>query len=519
MCGSTGPVFGYRRLRMNAGRLRKMLDFAPSGLVAAAKRAAYRTYLVVKPNEAEIWFRHANHQWLAGHFDTARVAYRRALELEPGLRSRIVRQLILMRGLDEARMLADPALENGAGWALASTARILRLQGRPDEALGLLAQAKGAAAKDAAVLAEQGRILGDEGRFAEALQKFERAQQASAAPDAYWEERYWALLATGRLDEAYPLTRFRKRKSRLTPPPHVSMWMPGVAFCDAPLVIAEQGLGDEIKFATCYPDLIEDAPGAMIACHPRLLALFERSFPEARFVPVERLSARHKQAGSLLDARGEAALAAAKQCIAAADLLGEYRTGLASFEPRGPMLVPDPALRAKWRKRLDALGPGPKIGLSWTTLGQHPERIPRYAALAAWLPVLAVPGARFVSLQHGAKADELRLAEAQGTPLHVWGDFDVTDDLDDLAALMAELDLVISAHSMTKELAGAVGARTWLVYHNADPQLAWRRRGDGSDLWFKTIEHVVADVPVSVETAIATVKDRLARTFGAGKGA
>lgn len=86
--------------------------------------------------------------------------------------------------------------------------------------------------------------------------------------------------------------------------------------------------------------------------------------------------------------------------------------------------------------------------------------------------------------------------------------------MDDLAALMAELNLVISAHSMMKELAGAVGARTWLVYHNADPQLAWRRDEDGRDLWFASVQHVVTDVPATVENAIAEVKKRLAAEFG-----
>jgi len=497
--------------------LRRILDSLPADVASTVKRSLYRGYLAVRPDEAEIWFRYGNHEWLAGHFDAARAAYRKALEVDPDLRSEVVRQLILMRSLDEALVLSQPALERGEGWALASAARVLRLQGRSDEAWGLLAQAKGAVADDASVLAEHGRILSDSGRFAEALDRFERAQHAAGSPEAYWEERYWALLTMKRLAEACLLAQFRKRKSRLTLPPHVSLWAPGGEFSDIPFVIAEQGLGDEIKFATCYPDLLRDAPGAVIACHPQLLALFERSFPAARFVPVHRLSVPQKQAGSLLDGRGRAALAASKQCIVAADLLGQYRTDIASFEALDPPLKANPSLRRKWQSRLEALGSGPKIGLSWTTLGQHPERMTRYATLGDWLPALAIPGLTFVNLQHGANAVELDLAAAQGTPLHGWIDFDVTNDLDDLAALMAELDLVISAHSMTKELAGAVGARTWLVYHNADPQLAWRRRDDGSDLWFKGIEHVVDSVPVSVTTAIAAVQDRLARTFGPPK--
>jgi len=494
--------------------VRRILDNLPDAWQMTVKRAAYRAYLLLRPDDGPIWFRYGNQQWAAGNIRLAENAYQRALAIDPEMRRELVQHLIGLRRLEDALRFLDPALAAGDGWALASAARIGGLQSRLPAAQAILARAQGRALEEPSLLAEQGRVLMEEGQHGEALDLFERAQRIIGTPQTYWEERYWLLLALHRLNEAYALTRFRKRKTRLRLPPNVSLWQPGEAFDEAPFVLAEQGLGDEIKFASCYLDLLQDAPGAVIACHPRLRALFQRSFPGTRFVPVERLTQQQKRDASLLDASGWAALSNAKQCIVAADLLKRYRPSLASFAAGSPILTPDPQLKQKWRRRLDALGPGPKVGLSWTSLGRHPERMPRYTQLREWLPVLVTPGIQFVNLQHGAHAVDLALAERQGTPLHVRSDFDIMNDLDDLAALMSELDLVISAHSMTKELSGAVGARTWLVYHNADPQLTWRKREDGSDLWYTSIQHVVTLTPTTVEKAIAEVNERLGAEFG-----
>jgi tetratricopeptide (TPR) repeat protein len=489
-----------------------------AGCTTVVRRCAYRCFLAVKPGDARLWFLYGNFERAEGNPSAADAASRRAFAIDPeikDLRRVWARQLIRAGQLDDALLALQPALGRAdQGWALSMAAQIYRLKCRPDDGRAVLARATGRIAEDPSILAEQARLYSEDGRFDLALDWFERAQRADGSPDAFWEERYWALLALKRLGDAFPLMRFRTRKARLRLPEHVSLWAPGDKLSEAPLVLAEQGLGDEIKFATCYPDLLKNAPAAVITTHRKLHRLMQRSFPDTRIVPVERFLPEQKRAASLLDGQGKQELARTRQCVVAADLVAHYRPSLASFASRAPMLKADADLKNKWRRRLEELGPGAKIGLSWTSIGKDPERLPRYAQLAAWLPLLATPGVHFINLQHGADPADLARARSRGTPLAAWDDFDPTTDLDGLAALMTELDLVISAHSMTKELAGAVGARTWLVYHLADPQLLWRRRDDGSDLWFGSIEHVVAGVPTSAEQAIAQVKERLERAFG-----
>ena len=481
--------------------------------------ASCKAALDIEPGRPGLWRRYGELQREAGNPEAAEAAFRKGLEIDPsdpGLVQDFVAYLFHARRLKEAAEVLDAAHEAAdQNWWIESKSKALRIQGHLNEAQLLLKSA--AAPFGDALVVEHARVLTAGGHFQEALKLLEELPETPEALEESWEDRYWLLLALGRLDEAWALAGLRKKRSRISLPEHTSLWSPGERFESQPLILAEQGVGDELKFATCYPDLLRDAPDAKITCHPPLLPLFERSFPSVSFVPVARFSAAQRRDFALVDERGQAELNSARQCGLSADLVRHYRHTLASFAPGDPFLVPSPELRSKWRERLDALGPGPKVGLSWTTLGPNPERIPRYGALDDWLPVLATPGLTFVNLQHGARADDLDLAAAQGTPLHVWNDFDVKNDLDDLAALMAELDLVISAHSMTKELAGAVGACTWLVYHAADPQLAWRRREDGRDLWFNSIEHIVDHVPISVATAIAAVRERLTRTFATPK--
>ena len=493
------------------------------GMFAAAQGhlhdavADYGAALGIDPDRPGMWCRYGALLRQVGNYEAAETAFRNALALDPNNPVSIqalVEHLFHTRRLDEVldALAAVPELSKESWW-VQSKAKALRLQGRLSQAKLVLSGGLSRPTTSPMLIAEEAHLLSEGGNFEKAFRQFELAVTASDSPEAYWEEKYWLLLALGRLKEAWSLARLRKKRSRIRLPEQASLWSPGEPLVRNPTFLAEQGVGDELKFATCYPDLMKDAPDATITCHPPLLSLFERSFPSARFVPVWRFSALQKREFSVVDERGQAELEKTWQCGLVADLVPHYRPDIASFAPGRPMLLTDRALRRKWRERLDDLGPGPKVGFSWTGRGVDPERIPLYEPLHSWLPLLATPGVRFVSLQHGATEAELNIARKGGTPLAVWSDFNVRTDLDDLAALMMELDLVISSHSMTKELAGAVGAQTWLVYHRSYPQLAWRRKEDGTDLWFSSVRHVVTEVPSLAERAIAEVKALLANEF------
>jgi hypothetical protein len=121
-------------------------------------------------------------------------------------------------------------------------------------------------------------------------------------------------------------------------------------------------------------------------------------------------------------------------------------------------------LVAKWRARLAELPGKVKAGICWKTGITASHRLWNISSLQTWAPLFRETDVAFVNLQYGDCEDELIAAEKeQGVRIHRWADLDLKNDLEDLAALMTALDLVITVGTAVNDLAGAVGAETWLV--------------------------------------------------------
>ncbi|WP_449234253.1 tetratricopeptide repeat protein [Azospirillum doebereinerae] len=240
------------------------------------------------------------------------------------------------------------------------------------------------------------------------------------------------------------------------------------------LVWREQGVGDEILFASCYPDLLAWSGGPVtIECDPRLVPLFARSFPTAT-VRAERCTGDGTETAEPTDCDLQ---------VPAGGLPRRLRDTLAAFEPQPAWLAPDPALVTVWRERLAALGPGLRIGIGWRSQLMTEERRAAYTRLDQWGAILAVPGVVFVNLQYDDCDAEIRQAEARfGVQIHRWADLDLKDDFDGAAALVANLDLVISPAMSAGELAGALGVPVWR-FGGKD----WTQLGTGVRPWFPSM--------------------------------
>lgn len=232
------------------------------------------------------------------------------------------------------------------------------------------------------------------------------------------------------------------------------------------LVLAEQGVGDEVLFLSCLPELVDTVQAAngelMVECDPRLIAPLRRAWPTVQVHgfdrrvegrrPVHRYDwiPSDRKPDLWLDGNG---------------LMPRFRQSLAMCEAADrPWLVADPARVDAFRECLDAMGPGLKVGVSWRSRSLEGFRGIHYPGLAAMAPILATNGVQFVSLQYGdGWRDEL--AES-GTPVSMIEDLDTTDDLDGVLALIAALDLVICPSSTLVWLAASIGAPVWLPYNS-----------------------------------------------------
>ncbi len=236
------------------------------------------------------------------------------------------------------------------------------------------------------------------------------------------------------------------------------------------LVTAEQGLGDQIMFASCFGEAIGRVGRCVIESDPRLVALFQRSFPAASVVA--------RNSDSRADATAEAG--AADYQIGMGSLPRLFRQRWADFPRHSGYVRAAPERVEYWRRRLAALGSGPKVGLSWRGGVSATRRHLRSLAPLDLLPLLRLP-ARFVSLQYGDCAADLELLQREhGTVLPHWPD--ALEDYDETAGLVGALDLVVSVCTAVIHLSGALGKPVWVLV----PRIAeWRYLDSGSELpWY-----------------------------------
>ena len=219
--------------------------------------------------------------------------------------------------------------------------------------------------------------------------------------------------------------------------------------CETLIVQGEQGIGDEVSFASVVPS-ITGAGRVILECDSRLEGLFRRSFG------CEVYGTRGEKSPEWLET-----VKNAKQCLIGS-LSTHYRKADGDF-PGTPYLVADPERRIQWRALLASLGPRPKVGLAWRGGRAHTRRKHRSLRLEELLPILR-QGCEFISLEYQTPGVEIEEFEKRhGIKVRHWDRATQSRDYDDTAALVAELDLIISVQTAIVHLAGGLGKETWVL--------------------------------------------------------
>ena len=266
------------------------------------------------------------------------------------------------------------------------------------------------------------------------------------------------------------------------------------------VVHGEEGLGDEIMFASCIADAQESGAELIIEPNPRLHTLFERSFPLAKVHGTHATDG-----GDWIPRWGR------PDCkIAIGSLPKFYRRSERHF-PRTPYLKADPEKGRAMRARLPESG-RKRIGISWqggvgkTHVHLRSLPLPRLKPLLEhdvdWISVQYTPD---------ASAEIAALRSETGFEVHHWPEVvEAPADYDETAALVSSLDLVITACQSVLHLCGALGVPCWVLTPSKPDwrlglerdHMAWYgdwvrlyRQGDGED-WGPAIERVAADLRV-----------------------
>jgi tetratricopeptide (TPR) repeat protein len=247
------------------------------------------------------------------------------------------------------------------------------------------------------------------------------------------------------------------------------------------MISTEQGLGDEVMFANMLPDILErlGPDGALtLAVQRRLVPLFQRSFPGTEVTAHRTVALEGRVFRTAPEVEDWDRF---DYWAAIGDFLPSLRGSIEAFPKTADYLKPDPARVAHWKAELAKLGPAPKVGLLWKSLKLNAERARQFSPFEAWRAVLRTPGATFVNLQYGDCDDEIAYAKEElGVDIWQPPGIDLKQDLDDVTALCAAVDLVIGFSNATANLAGAVGTPMWLL----TPPAAWTKLGDDHYPWY-----------------------------------
>jgi tetratricopeptide (TPR) repeat protein len=426
--------------------------------------ASYNRALAVRPDFAEALSNRGHALERADRLDEALASYDRALAVRPDFVDALYNRGNVLKALkryDAALASYDRAIALRPGHADAHNNRgqVLREFVRFDEAL---------ASYDGALALQPRHVMA---HCNAAALRLLRGDFARGWPDYEWRWMKQSVVLANRM---------------FTQP----LWRGEAITGKTILLHGEQGLGDTIQFCRYVP--LVAARGARVILEVQ------------------------KPLRALMNGLGAA------QVIAKGDPLPEFDlhcpllslplafgTTMETIPSANAYLAAPVQPSTAWQARLAAT-PRPRIGLAWSGRAGHERDRERSIELRAFLPLLET-GAAIVSVQKEVRAEDAIVLKDRGDILDVGEEL---GDFSDTAALMSQLDLVISVDTSVAHLAGALGKPMWILVTHV-PDWRWLLEPDDSP-WYPTARLFRQDATGAWDGALARVH-AAARAFVAGE--
>ncbi len=466
--GGPAPA-GARRYDSVAALRAGAIDLHQKGKAAEAM-AAYRKYLLARPDDAGIWSNYGVALREAGHWPAAEACYRRGLELTPddaGLLGNLGNVLKDMDRLDEA------IASHEAGLAL-----------KPD---------------DARLRHNYGIALREAARYEDALAAFDAVLAATRDDPVNQAKVGWdramVLLHLNRSADAWQAYECRVANGEVKPRQYDQPVWDGGAFEGKTLLIhPEQGFGDTIMAARFLPQVkaLGGANGRVVLeCKTPLTRLFEGVAGIDRLVAPDAGFRDFDLHVSLMSVPG---------------LVGADLTDL---PPPVPLSVPQ-AARDRVAPWLAPAKDRFKIGIVWSGSVTFKGNAKRAVTVDRFLPFACVPGVQVYSLQKGPCEGDLAAAGADSVILPIGP---MVDDFAETAAVIDALDLIIMTDSSVAHLAGSLGAEVWnlLPYH---PYWIYPVEGERTP-WYPSMRMFRQTAPGDWDEVFARAKAELEKKVAA----
>lgn len=433
------------------------------------------------PADTATLFALGNTAQALGMADGAAQFFRQVLALEPGRIEALVNLANLLRAQGQfaaAAALLEPAQARGpqSPELLLTLGSVKRESGDHAGAAALYRAVLEISPNYAPALSNLADLLADDGAFDEARTLYDRAIKAEPANPQARLNRAILHFLTGNLKEAW-----RDYAARADVPGKIpdtaqrfTPWTGGPLKKTRLLVRAEQGVGDQLMFASVFPDLIrraeQEGGAVVIECEPRLAELFARSFPGATVRPALLSGADGRVTADYgwLKAAG-----GCNAAIAMGTLPRYLRPSLERFPAPHAYLKPDAAQQAYWKNRF---GPG-AIGICWRSGKAGGHRAVQYAPLNAWGEFLKnVPG-MLVCTQYDATADEVAALETLSGRKITVPEFDQKKELDRATAMLSALAVLVSAPTAVAWAGAGAGVRTLKILYDT----SWTACGEAHE--------------------------------------
>jgi tetratricopeptide (TPR) repeat protein/ADP-heptose:LPS heptosyltransferase len=268
------------------------------------------------------------------------------------------------------------------------------------------------------------------------------------------------------------------------------------------LVWSEQGVGDQVMFASMIPELTKLTNHIAWECDARLVPIFSRSMPEVNFIEKSTPT------------QGKPILKiwpASDLHIPAGSLGKILRDDSAKFPKQKSFLTTEPEKTERLRNTYRKLFPGKLlVGISWrggTNAGTN--KYARSLNHNEMQALSALHNAQFINLQYGNTRDDLRHLATLGLDIYNDPEIDPLLSIDDQAAQISALDLVLTIDNTTVHVAGALGVQTYLLLPT-DPDWRWGLEQKNS-YWYPSVTFVRNPNPNNWAAAIEIAVEEISR--------
>jgi len=417
---------------------------------------AYKKALTIKPNNAEAYSNMGNAFREQGKLEEAIQAYNKALAIKPddaeaynNMGNAFREQGKLEEAIEAFKKALSLNPDNADAYSNMGNA--LKDQGKLEEAIEAYKKALIIKPDNAGAPTNMGVTLQEQGKLEEAIEAYNKALVIkSDYADAHYGLGF-ALLNSGELKRGLDEYEWRwKANKRSSSKRHFlqPLWDGQTSLKDKRILLwCEQGVGDTMNWSSCLPIVASQAGHCILECQEKLVPLLSRSFPNVEVKPQNR---------SLDSERDDFDFH-----LPMGSLYRNFISEISQNTKANAFLVPDPVRVNFWRDRLRSLGKGPYVGLSWKSANMSPKRLPNYAAVSELSPILKLPGITFINLQYtDFKEDLSKIQNELGVTVHNFDDLDHYDDLLDVAALCAALDVTVSTTSAVPFVSAGVGTLT-----------------------------------------------------------